>query len=142
MKIVILAVGRLKEEYLRRAEAEYRKRLRSYCQIEVVETKDEERLLSAIPEGAKLYALDERGDLVTSEQIAHDILGDHAMHGGGAPLAFAVGGPDGHSARLRGRAARLLAFGRITIAHRLARLLLFEQIYRGFRILRGEPYHR
>jgi len=55
---------------------------------------------------------------------------------------FAIGGPDGHTDELRARATRLLAFGRMTIAHRLVRLLVLEQLYRGFKILRGEPYHR
>lgn len=139
---MLCAVGRLKEDYLQAAEAEYKKRLRPYCQLDVVEAKDEGRLLASLPERAHLYALDERGDLVTSEELAWNILGAEELRGGGAPVAFAIGGPDGHSEKVRRRATRLLAFGRITIAHRLVRLVLLEQIYRGYRILRGEPYHR
>ena len=109
----------------------------------MIEAKDEGALLAALPERAHVYAFDERGDAaLTSIAFANDILGAEQQHGGGAPVAFAIGGPDGHGDALRARAKRLLAFGRLTIAHRLVRLLVLEQIYRGFRILRGEPYHR
>lgn len=141
MKIQIVAVGRLKEDYLRAAEAEYRKRLRPLCSLEILEVKDEAALQAAIPERAHLYVLDERGDQLSSEEIAR-ALGDEQLRGAGAPVVFAIGGPDGHSEAVRQRARRRIAFGRITIAHRLVRLLLLEQIYRGFKILRGEPYHR
>lgn len=79
---------------------------------------------------------------MTSVAFANDILGAEAQHGGGAPVVFAIGGADGHSDALRKRAKKLLSFGQLTIAHRLVRLLVLEQVYRGFRILRGEPYHR
>jgi 23S rRNA (pseudouridine1915-N3)-methyltransferase len=139
---VVAAVGRLKDAYLLEAEREYRKRLRPYCTLELLEAKDEAAVLAALPAGAHLYAFDERGEMVTSLELAHDVLGAEALHGGGAPVWFAIGGPDGHGDALRSRARQLLAFGRMTIAHRLVRLLVLEQIYRGFRILRGEPYHR
>ena len=142
MKIIVAAVGKLKETYLAAAEDEYVKRLRPYCTLQVIEAKDEAKLLAALPAGCKLFAFDERGDTLSSTEFAHGVLGAEAMHGGGAPLAFAIGGADGHSDVLRRRATRLLAFGRLTIAHRLVRLLVLEQIYRGFRITRGEPYHR
>lgn len=142
MKVTVAVVGRLKEAHLAAAEDEYRKRLARYCTFDVVEHKDEPALLAALPHGVHLYALDERGDLVSSEQLARDILGSEEMRGGGAPVVFAIGGADGHSEKVRARARRVIAFGRITIAHRLVRLLLLEQLYRGFTILRGEPYHR
>lgn len=135
-------MGRLKEPYLAAAEDEYRKRLRPYCTLQIVEAKDEAALLAALPERAHLYAFDERGESPTSVAFAHEVLGAEQQHGGGAPVAFAIGGADGHSDALRARAKRLLSFGRLTIAHRLVRVLVLEQIYRGFRILRGEPYHR
>lgn len=106
------------------------------------EAKDEAALLAALPPGAHLYAFDERGTSMTSLAFAHDLLGAEAQHGGGAPIVFAIGGPDGHSDALRARAKQLISFGRLTIAHRLVRLIVLEQLYRGFRILRGEPYHR
>ena len=141
MKLTVAAVGRLKEAHLALAEDEYAKRLRRYCTFAVAEHKDEAALVEALPAGAHLYALDERGDLVSSEQLA-SLLGDEEMRGGGAPVVFAIGGADGHSDALRARAKKLIAFGRITIAHRLVRGLLAEQLYRGFTFRRGEPYHR
>ena len=142
MKLTVAVVGRLKETYLAQAEDEYRKRLRPYCTLAVQEAKDEAALLAALPAAAHLYAFDERGEALTSQVFAHDILGHEQLHGGGAPVVFAIGGADGHTDALRTRARKLIAFGRLTIAHRLVRVLVLEQIYRGFRILRGEPYHR
>ena len=142
MKVTVAAVGRLKEPYLIAAEDEYRKRLRPYCTLAVHEARDEAALLAALPAGAHLYAFDERGDLLTSAGFAEGVLGHEQQHGGGAPVVFAIGGPDGHGDALRGQARRLIAFGRLTIAHRLVRILVLEQLYRGFKILRGEPYHR
>ena len=142
MKVIVAAVGRLKESYLVAAEDEYKKRLRPYCTLTVREAKDEAAVLAALPPGAHLYAFDERGDALTSAAFAHDLLGHEQQHGGGAPVAFAIGGPDGHTGALRSRARRLISFGRLTIAHRLVRILVLEQLYRGFKILRGEPYHR
>ena len=106
------------------------------------EAKDERALLAAVPENAHLYAFDERGVALTSVAFAETILGAEAQHGGGAPVVFAIGGADGHGDDVRTRAKQLVAFGRLTIAHRLVRLLALEQIYRGFQILRGGPYHR
>jgi len=141
VKIVVAAVGRLKEPYLVAAEAEYTKRLRAFCTLSVHEAKDEPALLAALPANAHLYAFDERGDSLSSAEFAA-LLAREASHGGGAPVAFAIGGADGHGDALRARAQRLLAFGRMTIAHRLVRVLVLEQIYRGFTIVRGTPYHR
>jgi 23S rRNA (pseudouridine1915-N3)-methyltransferase len=142
VKVTLAVVGRLKESYFVEAEQEYLKRLRPYCTLGVVEAKDDASLLAAIPANAHLYAFDERGPAISSKAFAETILGHEAQHGGGAPVVFAIGGPDGHTDELRARAKRLLSFGQMTIAHRLVRLLAIEQIYRGFRILRGEPYHR
>lgn len=142
MKIQIAVVGRLKEDYFQAAEAEYLKRLRPYGGLSILEHKSEEALLRALPPRARLFALDERGPSLSSAEFAHDILGREEQHGGGATLVFAIGGADGHSEILRRQAVQLLSFGRATIAHRLVRLVLLEQIYRGYRILRGEPYHR
>jgi 23S rRNA (pseudouridine1915-N3)-methyltransferase len=141
VKISLYTCGRLKEDYLREADAEYRKRLRPYCSLDVVEFKTDEALLAAIPPDAHVYAFDERGDSASSAEFS-EILGREEQHGGGAHVIFAIGGADGHTEGLRRRARRLLAFGRMTIAHRLVRILVLEQIYRGYRILRGEPYHR
>jgi 23S rRNA (pseudouridine1915-N3)-methyltransferase len=141
VKLHLVAVGRLKEPYLVAAAEEYVKRLRPMCTLVVQEVKDDAALLAAIPANAHLYAFDERGEMVTSAQLA-DLIAAEQAHGGGAPVAFAIGGADGHSDAVRKRAKKLLAFGRMTIAHRLVRILVLEQIYRSFKILRGEPYHR
>ena len=141
MKIFVGAIGKLKEPYFVAAEDEYRKRLRPYCTLTVHEAKDEAALVKALPDGAQLYVFDERGEALTSAQFA-DILASEAAHGAGAPLAFVIGGADGHSDAVRKRAKKLIAFGKLTIAHRLVRILVLEQLYRGFKILRGEPYHR
>jgi 23S rRNA (pseudouridine1915-N3)-methyltransferase len=141
VKIALFVVGRLKEPYLVAAEDEYRKRLRPYCTLVVREAKDEAELVGALPPGVHLYAFDERGDQITSVQFA-ELLGAEASHGGGAPIVFAVGGADGHSDVVRKKAKRLLAFGKMTIAHRLVRILALEQLYRAFKIMKGEPYHR
>jgi len=142
MKVIVAVVGRLKESYLTQAEAEYTKRLRPHCTLTVHEAKDEAGLLAAVPAGAHLYVFDERGESITSTAFAHDVLGHEQQHGGGAPVVFAIGGADGHTDAVRGRARKLISFGRLTIAHRLVRVLVLEQLYRGFKILRGEPYHR
>lgn len=141
MRITVAAIGRLKEAYLVAAEAEYTKRLRPYCTLKVDEHDSEAALLKSLPGNAHLYAFDERGEQLSSQQFA-ELLAAEASHGGGAPVIFAIGGADGHSDELRKRAKKLIAFGRLTIAHRLVRILVLEQIYRAFKILKGEPYHR
>jgi len=103
---------------------------------------DEAALLRKVPPDAAVVALDERGELVSSEELARGLLAVEEQRGGGRPVVFAIGGADGHSPALRARAGRLIAFGKITIAHRLVRVLLAEQLYRAFTILRGHPYHR
>lgn len=132
----------MKESYFIAAEDEYRKRLRPYCTLTVTESKDEAALIAALPPSAHVYAFDERGASMTSIAFANEVLASEMNHGGGAPVVFVIGGADGHSDQLRKRARKLIAFGQLTIAHRLVRLLVIEQLYRGFRILRGEPYHR
>ena len=141
MKVHLGVVGRLKESYLVAAEDEYRKRLRPFCTLTVHEAKDEAGLLAALPASAHLYVFDERGASISSAQFS-GFLAEEASHGGGAPIAFVIGGADGHSEAVRKRARKLISFGQLTIAHRLVRILVLEQLYRGFKILRGEPYHR
>jgi 23S rRNA (pseudouridine1915-N3)-methyltransferase len=145
VKIRVLAVGRrtgrLKEPFWAAAEADYLARLRHHADVEVREVADDSALLAALPPRARLVALDARGELLSSEEIAHKVVAQAEQHGGGAPLAFAIGGADGLGPTVRARAERSLAFGRITLPHRLARLVLLEQLYRAYAILRGTPYH-
>jgi 23S rRNA (pseudouridine1915-N3)-methyltransferase len=141
VKITLAAIGRLKEPYLLDAERDYVKRLRRYCTLTVQEFDDENALLAGAPAAAHVYAFDERGETLSSAQFA-ELFATEASHGGGAPIVLAIGGADGHSDVLRKRAKKLVAFGRLTIAHRLVRILVLEQLYRAFKINRGEPYHR
>ena len=141
MKITVAAVGKLKEPYLVAASDEYEKRLRPYCTLAITESKDEAAMLASLSTATHLYVLDERGDMITSHQLA-ELLAAEQSHGAGAPIAFVIGGADGHSDAVRARAKRMFAFGRMTIAHRLVRILVLEQLYRAFKIVRGEPYHR
>lgn len=141
MKIHLGAIGKLKEPYFVAAEEEYRKRLRPYCTLTVHEAKDEAALIKALPDGAHWYVFDERGETITSQQFA-ELLAAEAQHGQGVPVALLIGAADGHSDAVRKRAKKLIAFGKLTIAHRLVRILVLEQLYRAFKINRGEPYHR
>ncbi len=141
MKLTLAVIGKLKESYFLAAEAEYTKRLRPYCTLAVTEFKDEAAVLAALPATAQLYAFDERGTSMSSAAFS-ELIGTEQLRGGGAPVWFAIGGADGHSDELRKRAKKLISFGQLTIAHRLVRLLVIEQLYRAFKILRGEPYHR
>jgi 23S rRNA (pseudouridine1915-N3)-methyltransferase len=145
LKIRVLAVGRrtgrLKEPFWAAAEADYLARLRHHADVEVREVDGDDALLAALPARARLVALDAGGELLSSEEIAKKIVAAAEQHGGGAPLAFAIGGADGLGPAVRARAERSLAFGRITLPHRLARLVLLEQLYRAYAILRGSPYH-
>jgi 23S rRNA (pseudouridine1915-N3)-methyltransferase len=142
LKILVLAVGRLKESHWVAAEADYVLRIKRYTPVEIREVKDERQLVATLPPRARLVALDEGGDNLSSEELARKVIAAEEQHGGGAPLCFAVGGADGFSAALKARATRTLAFGRVTLPHRLARIILVEQLYRAYSILRGEPYHR
>ena len=141
LKLLVAAIGRLKEAHFKAAEAEYGKRLRRYADVTIRELKDEKALLAALPDRHKLVLLDERGHNRSSEELAA-MLGEEELHGGGRTLVFAIGGADGFSDVVRAKAAVVIAFGRITLPHRLARIVLVEQLYRAFSILRGEPYHR
>lgn len=141
MKVFVLAVGRLKEETFKAAEAEYLKRLRGKATVEVRELKDEPALLAAVPARARLILLDEKGAPWSSEDFAK-VLGDEELRGGGRPVAIAIGGADGWTSTARAVTKETFSLGRITLPHRLVRVVIAEQLYRAFSILRGEPYHR
>lgn len=158
MKITILAVGKLKEKYLREGVAEYAKRLAPFTKLEIIEIAEErmpenfsmaekektlaregERLLARVPAGDELIVLDVAGESLSSEELAAHI--GEKMASGTPNLTFLIGGAFGLSPAVR-KAARLrLSFSRMTFTHQMARLLLAEQIYRAFKILRGEKYH-
>jgi 23S rRNA (pseudouridine1915-N3)-methyltransferase len=98
------------------------------------------RIAALLPEGGTLWALDEKGANLTSEDFARDIA--KLREGGTSALGCIIGGPDGLDESLRQRANRLIAFGAMTLPHQLVRILLLEQIYRATTILSGHPYHR
>ncbi len=154
MRLTIVAVGKLKERHWREADAEYAKRLAPYARLETIEvpdrdvTADEARarategagILRAIPEGASVVALDVTGRALSSAEFARWL----EMHGieGRSHVAFVVGGAAGLHADVLARADERISLGPMTLPHQLARVVLMEQLYRAFRIIRGEPYHR
>lgn len=146
LHITVYAVGKLKEAFWKDAVAEYLKRLGGYAKVEVRELSDSnlEResaaLLTALPERDPVVLLDVRGKETSSEGIARLIEG-YALDGA-SRLAFVIGGSDGVSEEVKRRANARISFGPITLPHNLARVVLMEQIYRAFKIMRGEPYHK
>ncbi|HPU35904.1 MAG TPA: 23S rRNA (pseudouridine(1915)-N(3))-methyltransferase RlmH [Bacillota bacterium] len=157
--ITVLAVGRLKERYLVEGTAEYLKRLAPYARVDVVEVeeagfgespapsvqerikeKEGERLLKRMRPGTFLIALDIKGEVCSSEQMA-GVLGRLALEGRG-DITFVIGGSLGLSRNILNRANLRLSFSKFTFPHQLMRLILLEQLYRWFKIMKGEPYHK
>lgn len=153
MRLRVVAVGKDRSGLYAPAVEEYTRRISRYVRFEVVEVpearkhagtpraRDEEgeALLARLGERERVVLLDERGEEETSAELARRV---GRWLAGGQDVALVVGGADGHGAAVRARAAETLALSRLTLAHRLARLVLVEQLYRAFTILRGEPYHR
>lgn len=158
MKITIVAAGKIKEKYLSEGIGEFMKRLRPYAQVQIVEigeekmkenpseaekektlTKEGERLLRQVPEGSHLIVLDVYGKNMSSEELAADI--DKLGLEGKSNITFLIGGAFGLSKEVRMAADELLSFSKMTFTHQMVRLLLVEQIYRAFKINRGEKYH-
>ena len=154
MRLAVIAVGKLKERHWREAADEYLKRLKPYASLDVIEvpdrdvTRDETRavadegadIVRALPEGAHVIALDIGGQLLSSTDIA-DRLAALGLEGRSS-VAFVLGGAAGLAPDVMTRADERLSLGRITLPHQLARVVLLEQLYRSFRIMRNEPYHR
>lgn len=151
MRICIAAVGRAKPGALRDLYGEYAARVTWPLALKEIDIKknlppaeltrlEGELLLAAIPAGARLVVLDERGKTIDSPAFARKIAG--WRDGGTADLAFVIGGADGHADAVRQRADLLLSFGAMTWPHMMARAMLAEQIYRAQQIIAGHPYHR
>lgn len=146
LRITVFAVGKLKETFWKDAVAEYLKRLDAYAKVQVREipdstpAKEAAALLAALPERGPVILLDIRGKETSSEALAEKI-GRYAL-AGDSHLSFMIGGSDGVTAEVRKRATERVSFGPITLPHNLARVVLVEQIYRAFKIQRGEPYHK
>ena len=152
MKIRVLWVGKTQEEWVRRGIDEYAGRIRRYTPLELAEAKEEkgaaveamrgrecERLAKLLPRQARLILLDERGEQLTSPDLARFIAANR--DGGVQELAFAIGGAYGFSDGFRAMAHKTIALSRMTFTHQMVRVFLLEQIYRGFTIINGEPYH-
>ena len=140
MAIVVLAHGKLKDRALRALVDGYLGRIRRYTRIDELELKTAEALTRAVPVDSLLVALEVDGDALTSSGLAQK-LGQWQSRGKGN-VAFAIGGAEGIPRELSRSAAFRLSLSALTLPHRLARLILLEQIYRAFTILKGEPYAR
>jgi len=139
MRYRVVAVGRMKDAALRAACDEYLGRLRHYAKVEEREVKDEARVLGAIPEGTRLVALSRGGEECTSAELAEWTARWELE---GRDVALAIGGADALPDEVVRRADRVWSLSRLTLPHELARLVLYEQLYRAYTIRRGEPYHR
>jgi 23S rRNA (pseudouridine1915-N3)-methyltransferase len=159
MRITTLSVGKIKEDYFRKAIAEYTKRLSAYCNLEQIEIADEkapenlsakeeaiikqkegERILSKLDPSSYLIVLDINGKQLSSEELSEKIetLGIY----GTSHLSFVIGGSLGLSDEIIEKADMKLSFSKMTFPHQLFKVILLEQIYRTFRIMKGEPYHK
>lgn len=144
MKIKIAWIGKTKEPAVQSLTDEYLKRLARYADTEGFALKDEAALLKSCGREARpvrhtLVLLDSRGKQLSSEEFA-EFLGNHQDRNP-VPLLFAVGPANGFAAETRQEANLLLSLGKMTLAHELARVVLLEQLYRAFTILKGHPYH-
>ena len=159
MKITVLTVGKIKEKFFRDAIDEYSKRLSRYCKLEILQVADEktpdgasealeqqikekegERILSNIKDGSFVIALAIEGKMPDSVELAEKI--EKWGISGISQLIFVIGGSLGLSDAVLARADYKLSFSRMTFPHQLMRVILLEQIYRSYRIIQGEPYHK
>ncbi|HHY36201.1 MAG TPA: 23S rRNA (pseudouridine(1915)-N(3))-methyltransferase RlmH [Firmicutes bacterium] len=159
MQIRILAVGKTREKYLQMGVEEFKKRLAPYARLELLSVAEEkladslspreeeqvmaregERLLKLLKPGEYVIALDAGGRSFTSEELAQ-YLSQLALHGRSS-LAFLIGGHLGLAPAVRSRSDLVLSLSPLTFTHQMVRLILLEQLYRAFKIMRGEPYHK
>lgn len=140
MKIYVVAAGKIKDKSLRLVADDYLGRIGHYARVEELETRDETGLEKAVPEGALLVALEVWGKQLSSDDFAKRL--DAWGRVGKGDVAFVIGAAEGIPQALSRKAREHLSLSTMTLPHRLARVVLFEQIYRGFSILRGEPYAR
>lgn len=159
MKITLITVGKIKEKYLKDAIAEYSKRLSKYCKLEIVEVADEktpdqasenverqirqkegERILRYVKDDAYVFTLEIGGRMLDSVAFAEKIetLGIQ----GKSHLIFIIGGSIGLGEEVLRRSDYALSFSKMTFPHQLMRVILLEQVYRGYRIIEGAPYHK
>ena len=159
MKITCVVVGKIKEKYFTDAIKEYSKRLGRYCKLEMVELADEktpdgaseaeeqairekegERILKALKDDAYVIALAIEGKMLDSVELSRKI--ESLGIGGTSHIAFVIGGSLGLAPAVMKRADYALSFSRMTFPHQLMRVVLLEQLYRSYRIIKHEPYHK
>ena len=159
MKITLITVGKIKEKYLRDAIAEYSKRLSKYCKLEIVEVADEktpdhasetvenairekegERILRYVKDDAYVITLEIGGRMLGSEELAEKI--ERLGIQGKSHIIFIIGGSLGLGPKVMKKSDYALSFSKMTFPHQLMRVILLEQIYRSYRIISGEPYHK
>ena len=159
MNIAIITVGKLKERYFKEAVEEYSTRLSKYCKLDIVEVTDEKApenlshaqelniiqkegqgILKYVKEDTYAIALAIQGKQLSSEGLAEFI--NNLGIKGKSNIAFIIGGSLGLSDEVLKRADYMLSFSKMTFPHQLMRVVLLEQVYRGFRIIKGEPYHK
>ena len=159
MKITVVTVGKIKEKYLKDAIDEYSKRLSKYCKLEIVEVADEktpdnasgvmedsirskeaERILKYIKDDAFVITLEINGKQLTSEELADKI--DKLGVQGTSHIIFVIGGSIGLGKEVLAKSNYALSFSKMTFPHQLMRVVLLEQVYRSYRIINGEPYHK
>jgi 23S rRNA (pseudouridine1915-N3)-methyltransferase len=144
VKLKVAWIGKTKEPAIQSLTDEYLKRLSRYADVDGASLRDEAALLKLCARDARpvrhvLVLLDQRGKQLSSEELAR-FLGDH-IDRNPLPLLFGVGSADGFSDQARQAATLVVSLGKLTLAHELARVVLLEQICRGFTILKGHPYH-
>lgn len=156
LHVKVIAVGALKESFWKEACAEYLKRITPYAKVEVQEVPDRDpkkcsgvagvldsegnSILAAIPDRAFAILLDVDGKVMSSEGIAKEM--ERMAVESQSQIVFVIGGSFGVGEKVRKRANARWSLGKITLPHNLARVVLLEQIYRAFKIMRGEPYHK
>lgn len=155
MRITIIAVGKLKERFWHDAAQEYLKRLGAYADVTVIEIADRDPgrggedkaleaegadILKALPPTAHVVTLEIDGKHLSSEGFSARL--DELALCGSSHVAFVIGGSHGLAPQVRQRGSERLSLGPMTLPHNLARVVLLEQVYRAFRISRGEPYHK
>ena len=139
MKLVVLAVGKLRDRHLAALIDDYVARARHHLPVEIVEVEDDEALARRWPAEGETIALEVDGLAWSTEELARQV--ERRMTRGTRTLTFVIGGAHGIPPALSSRAALRLSLSALTLPHRLARLLLCEQLYRALTIVRGEPYH-
>ena len=159
MNIKVVCVGKIREKYIQEGIKEFSKRLSRYCnldiieisdgkapenlstkEMEIVKSKEGEKILSKIPQNTHVISLVIEGKQLTSEGLAENI--ENLMVSGTNDICFVIGGSLGLSQEVINRSDYKLSFSKMTFPHQLMRLILLEQVYRGFRIMKGEPYHK